>query len=99
MGNTVAQPAANLAKGIPKNTTIVVSLKYLSNFWKSIEMPLINWKVELKRRSTKHCVFSVLGNTNNNTNADLNNINFTMKDTKIYISLLSLYQQETTKNY
>ena len=25
-----------------KNTKIVVSLKYLSNFWRSLEMPLIN---------------------------------------------------------
>ena len=26
---------------------IAVSLKYLSNFWRSLEMPLINCKVEL----------------------------------------------------
>ena len=26
---------------------IAVPLKYLSNFWRSLEMPLINWKVEL----------------------------------------------------
>ena len=30
-----------------KNTKIVVPLKYLSNFWRSLEMPLINSKIHL----------------------------------------------------
>ena len=29
-------------KSFVKNTKIVVPLKYLSNFWRSLEMPLIN---------------------------------------------------------
>ena len=36
-GNTVAKPA-NAANGILKNVTIAVPLKYLSNFWRSIEL-------------------------------------------------------------
>ena len=36
--------------GIIKNATIAVPLKYLSNFWRLLEMPLINCKVELKLR-------------------------------------------------
>ena len=32
--------------GILKNATIAVPLKYLSNFRRSLEMPLINCKVE-----------------------------------------------------
>ena len=35
--NTAAQ-ADNPADGILKNATIAVSLKYLSNFWRSLEM-------------------------------------------------------------
>ena len=31
-----------------KNPTIVVPLKYLSNFWRSLEILLFNCKVELK---------------------------------------------------
>ena len=30
-----------------ENVKIAVSLKYLSNFWRSLEMPLINCKVEI----------------------------------------------------
>ena len=53
LGNTAAQPAPNAANGILRNAAIVVPLKYLSNFWRSLEMPLINCKVELKLRWAK----------------------------------------------
>ena len=33
-----------------------MSLKKLSNFWRSLETPLINSKVELKLKLTKYCV-------------------------------------------
>ena len=39
---------ADRAKKILRNATIDVSLKHWSNFWRSLEMPLINWKIELK---------------------------------------------------
>ena len=48
LGNTAAQLAQSAASEILKNTTTVVPLKYLSNFWRLLEMPLINCKVELK---------------------------------------------------
>ena len=33
---------------VTKKATIAVPLKYLSTFWRSLEKPLINCKVELK---------------------------------------------------
>ena len=44
-------------------------------------MPLINCKVELKLRWSKHCVLSLAGTDNANGNDD--NIIFTIKDTKL----------------
>ena len=44
LGNTIA----NGLNRILKDTTIAVPLKYLSNFWRSLEMTLIKFKVELK---------------------------------------------------
>ena len=41
LGNTVAQ-ADNTVNGIIKNATIAMPLKYLINFWRSLEMPSIN---------------------------------------------------------
>ena len=72
MGNTVVQFAPNQANGILKNVTIAVPLKYLSRFWRSREIPLINCKVEVKLRWTKHCVLFVVGNENDNANTDSN---------------------------
>ena len=50
-------------------------------------MPLINCKVELKLRWTKHCVLSVAVIDNANGNNDDNNITFTIKDTELYVLL------------
>ena len=54
------------ANGILESETIAVSLKYISNFWRSLEMPLINCKVELKLKWTKHCVLFAAGADNAN---------------------------------
>ena len=43
----------NLTKN---NVKIVVPLKYLSNFWRSLNIPLINCEVELILTWFKNCV-------------------------------------------
>ena len=48
LGVTVAQPAPNNNNGILKNASIAVASKHLKIFWRSIEMLLINCKVEIK---------------------------------------------------
>ena len=83
LGNTEAQPNPNYANGILKNATLAVLLKYLSNFWRSLEMPLINCKVELKLKWKEYCVLSAGGDDNFiNDNKNANNIIFTIKDMK-----------------
>ena len=39
-----------------KNTEVVVTLKYLSNFWRSFDLPLINCKLELDLKWSKKCI-------------------------------------------
>ena len=39
--------AVNNKNSSVKNAKIVVPLKYLSNFWRSLEIPLINYKIHL----------------------------------------------------
>ena len=39
-----------------KNTKIVVSLKFVSNFFRSLEMPLINCKIHLELTWNNNCV-------------------------------------------
>ena len=54
LGNPVVQPNQDQANGILRNATIAVLLKYLSNFWRSLEMLSINRKVELKLKWAKY---------------------------------------------
>ena len=53
-------------------------------------MLLINCKVELKLKWKKYCVLSAAGNDNGNGNDNDNNIIFTIKDTKLYIPVVTL---------
>ena len=46
------------AVGNTKDVEIIVSLKYLSNFWRTLEMPLINCEVELILTWSKDCPIS-----------------------------------------
>ena len=42
---------------------IVVPLKYLSNFWRSLDLPLINCERELYLKWSKNCVISEISRT------------------------------------
>ena len=72
----------NEANGIFKNATIPVPL-----IWRSLEMPLINCKGELKLKWAKYCVLSGAGNNNDDSG---NNIIFTIRDTKLYAAVVTL---------
>ena len=48
------------AAGNEKNVEIMVPLKYLSNFWRTLEIPLINCEVNISLRWSSTCVVTVL---------------------------------------
>ena len=76
---------ADGATGILKSTN-TMPLKYLSNFWKSLEMALVNCKVQMKLKWKNHCRFSASGNGNDDGSS--NNIVFTIKDIKLYLLII-----------
>ena len=52
-GNEVDNPKCD-ANEVGKNETeVVISLNHLSNFWRSLNIPLINFEVELILTSSK----------------------------------------------
>ena len=61
-----------------RSIKIVVPLKYLSNFFRSLEMPLINCKIKLNLTWKKECVLS----------SDAGDAVFIINDTKMYVRLL-----------
>ena len=63
---------------------IVVPLKYLSNFFRSLEMSLINCKIKLNLTWEKECVFS-------NQAGDAV---FIINDTKLYVPVVTLSKED-----
>ena len=71
-----------------KDVEIMVALKYLSNFWRTLEMPLINCEVNLILTST--CVIAAVGDANLVAT-------FAITNTKLYVPVVTLSTQENTK--
>ena len=70
-----------------KDVEIMVPLKYLSNFWRTLEMPLINCEVNLILTWSSTCVIT------NSTGAG----RYEITDTKLYVPVVTLSIQEDTK--
>ena len=84
--------------GTKNGIKIAVPLKYLSNFWRSLEMPLINCKVELSLKWIENCVLTTAAigaNANATTGAD--NATFTITDTKLYVPIVTLSAEDNAK--
>ena len=79
LGNPVV--ANNIAR---INLKVVVPLQYLSNFFRSLEMPLINCKIKLNLTSKKECVLST----------DDGNAVFIINDTKLYVPVVALSKED-----
>ena len=73
-----------------KNVEIMVSLKYLSSFWCTLEMPLINFEVNLIVIWTTNCVIV-------STNVGNQNATFAITDTKLYVPVVTLSTQDNAK--
>ena len=73
-----------------KDVEIIVPLKYLSNFWRTLEMPLINCEVNLILTWSSTCVIASVIVANQA-------VTFTITDTKLYVPIVTLSTQENTK--
>ena len=73
--------------GNTKNVEIIVPLKYLSNFWRTLEMPLINGEVNLELTWSRDCVI-----TNSTWEGKL-----AITETKIYFPIVTLSTQDNVK--
>ena len=68
-----------------KDAKIVVLLKYLSNFWRSLEMPLINCKVYLELNWIEDCILSSAGNS----------AKFEITDAKLHVPIVTLSTKDS----
>ena len=70
-----------------KDVEIMIPLKYLSNFWRALEMPFINCEVNLILTWSSTCVIT------NSTGAGT----FEITDTKLYVPVVTLSTKENAK--
>ena len=72
------------------NAEIMVQLKYLSNFWRTLEMLLINCEVNLILTWSNDCVIVY-------TNVANQGSTFAIADTKLYVPVVTLSTQDNAK--
>ena len=70
-----------------KDVEIIVPLKYLSNFWRNLEVPLINCEVNLELTWSKDCV--ITDSTGEGK--------FQITVTKLHVPVVTLSTQDNTK--
>ena len=83
LGN-VDEVAGNAAGVRKLNVKVVVPLKYLSNFFRSLEMPLINYKIKLNLTWKKECVLSTVAGE----------AVFIINDKKLYVPVVTLSKED-----
>ena len=87
LGN-VTEVAGNAAGVRRLNVKVVVPLKYLSNFFRSLEMLLINCKIKLNLTWKKECVLSTAGGE----------AVFIINDTKLHVPVVT-FSKEDNKDF
>ena len=80
----------------------VVPLKYLNNFWKSLDLSLISCEIELDLRWAKNCLISEVSRTaavdaDNPVEARTTNSTFQINNTKLYVPVATLSRNNNIK--
>ena len=68
----------------------MVPLKYLSNFWRTLQVPLINCEIELILTWSRDCVIIY-------TNLDNQSPTFTITETNLYVPIVTLSSRDNAK--
>ena len=69
---------------------LMVPLKYLSSFWRTFEMPLINCEVELILDWSENCIITSISVANQVPT-------FTITETNLYVPVVTLSTQDNAK--
>ena len=103
-GNTYNVDAGAQGCGVNKNGTqeieLAIPLKYLANFWRALNIPLISCEVSLELKWDKNCVRTSLeqrdigGGTRNNAPTGAT---FAINDCKLYVPAVTLSKDDEIK--
>ena len=85
------------ADGAKKGVKIAVPLKYLGNFWRSLEIPLINCQVELSLKWIENCVLTIATIDADASATGADSATFEITDAKLYDSIVTLSAENNAK--
>ena len=85
--SSLFKPLTATDNGVFKDVKIAVPLKYMSNLWRSLKMPLINCKIYLKLNWSKDCVMPNVVVVRE----------FKVTNTKLYVPIVTLWSKDNVK--
>ena len=88
--NLKVKSTCQTSKNGIKLLEIMIPLKHLSNFWRTLEMPLINCESTLDLNWSKKCIITT-------TIVATQGTTFTITDTKLYVPVVTLSTQDNAK--
>ena len=74
------------SNGVFKDVKTAIPLKYLSNFWRSLEIPLISYKIHLELNWSNDCIMPTIDDRT-----------FKIKNTKLYVPIVTLSSKDKVK--
>ena len=74
----------------PKDVEVMAPLKYLSNYWKTLEIPLTKCEINLQLKWSDKCI--LVAGTAANQKPE-----FKITDTKLYVPVVTLSTQDNVK--
>ena len=100
-----SNPLSSNSESLPENNDsltnvkLVIPLKYLNNFWRGLNIPLINCEVELILTWSKNCVLAALTVNVAVEQAIVapSGAKFKITDTKLYVPVVSLSKENDVK--
>ena len=98
-GSEVDNPKYDANKVCKNETEVVIPLK--SNFWRSLNIPLINCEIELILTWSKNCVLADMiernAQGNNPAIVATTRLEFQITETKLYLPVVSLSKENDIK--
>ena len=83
--------------GRKKGVKIALPLKYLSNFWRLLEIPLINCKVEFSLKWIENCVLTSAAISANANATGADSATFKITNPKFYAPIVTLSAEDNVK--
>ena len=107
IGNTynidAAATVCDVNKEGAKATELAIPLKYLGNFWRALNIPLISCKVSLELKWNKNCIITSLENRIINDGPPIirgnvpTSVTLSITDCKLYIPVVTLSKNDEIK--